>query len=671
MGSYLQKPITQKETHSGKYGGLEFATSCMQGWRTNMEDAHITDPKFDKETQLYAVFDGHGGFEVAEFTAKYFPQQLKNNKNYQNKNFQEALKETFMYMDQLLQTEESKQELINLIKAKKPDLKPEELKSTAGCTANVVLIHKNTIYCANAGDSRCVLSTEGTLVPLSEDHKPENELEHQRVKNAGGEVTAQGRINGNLNLSRAIGDLDYKNNQNLPQDQQLIISLPDVKIHEITHKDEFLIMGCDGIWELKEQEELLQFCRKNIIEKMDLSTICEKSLDLLLAPDTKGGKGCDNMSIILIKLKKNIENTENQQQQQQQLQNDKFKQAGQIANLVFQRITKEKIMQNSSVFEICKFADEEIVRECKKVYLKEKNKGLASPTCISLNNQINYNCPIQDNKQVIKNGDLVKIELGVHIDGFPAYITGTVLCGANQVEGKKAECVHAAYQALQAALRTVQFGFSTSGTSRIIQLCINQYGCTPIQEIKGFEAQKNGQIGGLIYQIVDQECENNSFRYEHQGVYVLDVCVCNGKGQVSVCEESNVYQVLKNKQLSIIGVKKHSQNLWKEIQEKQPFFYFNLRDYQNQQHLEQSIQEFNKQGLLEKKECLQVDQGEFVARFQITVGVNSSGVSFITGGDDVFDIGKFKSGVQVQNEEIKKLLSQEIQQNKKKKNKKK
>jgi serine/threonine protein phosphatase PrpC len=105
-----------------------------------------------------------------------------------------------------------------MIKLKKPETKPEELKSTAGCTANVVLIHKNTIYCANAGDSRCVLSQEGVLIGLSEDHKPENEIELERIKKAGGEVTAGGRINGNLNLSRALGDFDYKNNKDLPVD---------------------------------------------------------------------------------------------------------------------------------------------------------------------------------------------------------------------------------------------------------------------------------------------------------------------------------------------------------------------------------------------------------------------------------------------------------------------
>lgn len=58
---------------------------------------------------------------------------------------------------------------------------------------------------ANAGDSRCVVSEGGKAVDMSYDHKPEDELELARIKNAGGKVTMDGRVNGGLNLSRAIG----------------------------------------------------------------------------------------------------------------------------------------------------------------------------------------------------------------------------------------------------------------------------------------------------------------------------------------------------------------------------------------------------------------------------------------------------------------------------------
>lgn len=75
------------------------------------------------------------------------------------------------------------------------------------------------LYVANAGDSRSCLGKkyEG-LLQMSFDHKPENEEEKQRVEKAGGFVT-ENRVNGNLNLSRAIGDLEYKNQPSRQRDQ--------------------------------------------------------------------------------------------------------------------------------------------------------------------------------------------------------------------------------------------------------------------------------------------------------------------------------------------------------------------------------------------------------------------------------------------------------------------
>lgn len=69
----------------------------------------------------------------------------------------------------------------------------------------VALLKGRDLYVANAGDSRCVVCRKGTAIEMSLDHKPEDPLEWQRILNAGGKVTCDGRVNGGLNLSRAIG----------------------------------------------------------------------------------------------------------------------------------------------------------------------------------------------------------------------------------------------------------------------------------------------------------------------------------------------------------------------------------------------------------------------------------------------------------------------------------
>ena len=80
-----------------------------------------------------------------------------------------------------------------------------------GCTSNVIFIDKeaNKIYVANAGDSRCVMGKDKKHVEMSFDHKPENQTEIDRITKSGSTIT-EGRVDGNLNLTRSLGDLKYK-----------------------------------------------------------------------------------------------------------------------------------------------------------------------------------------------------------------------------------------------------------------------------------------------------------------------------------------------------------------------------------------------------------------------------------------------------------------------------
>lgn len=119
----------------------------------------------------------------------------------------------------------------------------------SGCTANVAIIREGILYVANVGDSRCVLSSNGEAVEMSTDHKPEDEIERDRITKAGGTISVDGRVNNGLNLSRAIGDHSYKTNKELPPEEQMISAKPDVRTHKIDpEKDEFVFLACDGIW---------------------------------------------------------------------------------------------------------------------------------------------------------------------------------------------------------------------------------------------------------------------------------------------------------------------------------------------------------------------------------------------------------------------------------------
>lgn len=296
MGIYLSKPNTTKDSHDGDGSYLKYGVSAMQGWRMNMEDAHITNVSLPGEAALFAVFDGHGGQEVARFCGKYFTDELVKNENFQKGNFKRALEEAFLKMDAILMGENA----MDILREFKNET---EGQTFAGCTANVVLVTKNEIYCANAGDSRCYIYTkDNQCVPLSQDHKPDVETERSRIHAAGGYVS-EGRVNDNLNLTRAIGDLEYKKNPQLPPEAQIISAFPDVKVHPLTKDINFMLIGCDGIWETLTANEIGKIAEMRLASQNNLSKICEELLDKLIAKDTSEGTGCDNMSLIMVQFK--------------------------------------------------------------------------------------------------------------------------------------------------------------------------------------------------------------------------------------------------------------------------------------------------------------------------------------------------------------------------------
>ncbi|OAF70608.1 hypothetical protein A3Q56_01635 [Intoshia linei] len=179
----------------------------------------------------------------------------------------------------------------------------------SGCTAVVALLsfeHK-TISVINIGDSRCVLCRDGKAMDLSVDHKPEDTIERSRIEKAGGCVTEDGRVNGGLNLSRAFGDHTYKINKSLSHEDQMITPKPDVKTVKLVKEDEFMIIACDGIWNVMTSEEIISFVSERLNDKnnkMSINDIISAVFDKCISPDTLGdGSGCDNMTCIIVQFK--------------------------------------------------------------------------------------------------------------------------------------------------------------------------------------------------------------------------------------------------------------------------------------------------------------------------------------------------------------------------------
>ncbi|XP_078063979.1 protein phosphatase 1B-like [Mustelus asterias] len=164
----------------------------------------------------------------------------------------------------------------------------------SGSTAVALLVSPTHVYFINCGDSRGVLQRGRSVHFSTEDHKPCNPREKERIQNAGGSVMIQ-RVNGSLAVSRALGDYDYKCVDGKGPTEQLVSPEPEVMVIERSQEDEFVILACDGIWDVMSNEELCVFVRSRLELTDDLEKICNLVADTCLY---KGSR--DNMSIELV-----------------------------------------------------------------------------------------------------------------------------------------------------------------------------------------------------------------------------------------------------------------------------------------------------------------------------------------------------------------------------------
>lgn len=278
MGAFLEKPKTDKTVDSGESKGLRYGVSAMQGWRMEMEDAHVcnTDIKTDKRTldgwAFFGVFDGHAGAKVSQYCAEHLldciVEQFESEKEENNvplEKTKEGIVKGFLKTDEKLRQE--------------PQWSSGEDRS--GTTAITVMVTPSHVIWGNCGDSRGLLCRSGKLFYATEDHKPYNASEKNRIEKAGGTVMMQ-RVNGSLAVSRALGDFDYKRCTDLKPNEQLVSPEPDISENAREETDEFLFLACDGIFDVMSNEDVIAYISRQLTLTSDLAQICSDLLDLCL-----------------------------------------------------------------------------------------------------------------------------------------------------------------------------------------------------------------------------------------------------------------------------------------------------------------------------------------------------------------------------------------------------
>ncbi|PHJ16709.1 protein phosphatase 2c domain-containing protein [Cystoisospora suis] len=295
--------------------GMSVVAVTARNMRQSDQDAMIVTARLRNRPgmRLHALFDGHmsdktarwltdraaGYFgELAEFTDEAIRNVfLRMDNDLGKQSVSGGSTGVFLFVEHVPQPERlsvADREIIDVGPGKP---RPYNAKET-------VVGHAGTgffkITVAHVGDSRALMrGSKGSLVLLTRDHLPADDAEKKRIKAAGGKITTgwlgEARINGRINMSRALGDHGLKNNPSLPLDKQLIIAVPEVRrFYALASESVFL--ACDGLFEgleLYEVEETIS----SKIRRTSLGSAIPEVVDNAIA----AGLG-DNVSVLYVHL---------------------------------------------------------------------------------------------------------------------------------------------------------------------------------------------------------------------------------------------------------------------------------------------------------------------------------------------------------------------------------
>ncbi|KAJ2720356.1 hypothetical protein GGI07_004652 [Coemansia sp. Benny D115] len=341
----------------------------------------------------------------------------------------------------------------------------------------------------------------------------------------------------------------------------------------------------------------------------------------------------------------------------------KYKSAADVTNAAIRKVIAA-CKEGSKIIDLCKLGDTAIEVAMSTQYTKNKkmNKGISYPTTVSVNQVICHYAPgPEDEKanQELKNGDVVRIQLGAHIDGYAAIAGNTVVVGsseANPVTGKTADAIAAAHYAAEAVQRLLKPGNKNMTVTDKVQKITSAFDCKHLENILSYEQEQNdleGQKQIIFNPAPAQRKAFASCEFAPYEVYMIDLYVTTGEGRTKKSElRTNIYK----KTGSTYQLKmKSSRNALAQIPGGSKF-PFALRAFEDERAMRVGLIECVKTGVCQALDVVEEKIGEVVAQVTFTALVTPNGVERITQGL-AFDDKVIKTEKKIEDAEIKDLLA--------------
>eukprot|EP01055_Gregarina_sp_Pseudo9_P001107 Gregarina_sp_Pseudo_9__1106@NODE_1720_length_1369_cov_16_693985_g1594_i0_p1_GENE_NODE_1720_length_1369_cov_16_693985_g1594_i0NODE_1720_length_1369_cov_16_693985_g1594_i0_p1_ORF_typecomplete_len403_score109_30Peptidase_M24/PF00557_24/8_9e35_NODE_1720_length_1369_cov_16_693985_g1594_i0201228 len=314
----------------------------------------------------------------------------------------------------------------------------------------------------------------------------------------------------------------------------------------------------------------------------------------------------------------------------------KYNGAADIATAVLKEVIA-KCTPGASILQICEFGDTRIRELCDGSFNKKENgeklkKGVAFPTCISVNEIIGHYSPMDESQEPshLKEGDVVKIDLGAHIGGFPAIIGHTIVCGG-EVTGRKADVIMAAWTAAEAALRAIKVGNTNYDVTHALEMGYTAYGCNGVHGVLHHEVGKYYVDGkNIIHNRNFQEERVEEFTFEPYQAFLLEVTASTGTGRA---RESPYPTLIYKRDIDNDHELRtlFARQFFSELQRNRPVFPFHSRDETDKNRRNVGIAECLKHYMIQAFPTVTEQAGEFVAKFVFTALIFPNGTKKLGG----------------------------------------
>ncbi|KAJ9698719.1 hypothetical protein PVL29_007668 [Vitis rotundifolia] len=310
----------------------------------------------------------------------------------------------------------------------------------------------------------------------------------------------------------------------------------------------------------------------------------------------------------------------------------KYKTAAEIVNKALQ-VVLSACKPKAKIVDVCEKGDAFIREQTGNVYKNVKKKierGVAFPTCISVNNTVCHFSPLSSDETLLEAGDILKIDMGCHIDGFIAVVAHTHVLQDGRVTGRAADVIAAANTAAEVALRLLRPGRKNKEVTDAIQKVAAAYDCKIVEGVLSHQLKQFVIDGNkVVLSVPSGETRVDDAEFEENEVYAVDIVISTGDGKPKLLDErqTTIYKraVDKNYHLKM----KSSRFIFSEISQKFPIMPFSARALE-EKRARLGLVECVNHDLLQPYPVLHEKPGDFVAHIKFTVLLMPNGSDRIT-----------------------------------------